>query len=149
MKIEYRYGNILNTEVKYIGHCVNAQGRMRSGVAKAIRDTYPKAYTDYMEFYEEGKVTLGKVLVSVNNPHTILHIVGQQNYGYDGKQYVDYLSLRKAFKLINKNITEPVAFPLIGCGLAGGDWRIVSSIIEEEATNFQPIVYTLDDEVPF
>lgn len=149
MKIDYRYGNILHTNVKYIGHCVNAQGRMASGVAKAIREKYPKAYTDYMAFYEEGKVKLGKVLLSTNTPHNILHIVGQNHYGYDGKQYVDYLALRKAFKQINKLLSEPVAFPLIGCGLAGGDWRIVSAIIEEESINFQPIVYTLDDEVPF
>lgn len=149
MEIEYRYGNLLNTEIPYIAHCVNAQGKMRSGVAKAIREAYPKAYDDYMDVYNSTGLKMGKVICSTNKPHNILHIVGQRNYGYDGDQYVDYLALRDGFRTINKNVQDRVAMPLIGCGLAGGDWRIVSAIIEEELTNFQPVVYTLDDGVPF
>ena len=145
MKIKTRYGNILNTEISYIAHCVNNQHKMRSGVAKAIREKYPKAYDDYMS----SKLGMGNVIVSTNTPHNIIHIVGQDHYGYDGKQYVDYVALRKGIKTINKHIHEPVAFPKIGCGLAGGDWSIVSAILEEEMTNFHPIVYILNDEVPY
>ena len=31
--------------------------------------------------------------------------------------------------------------PQIGCGLAGGDWNIISKIIESECTNVFPVVY--------
>lgn len=145
MKIEYRVGNILDTDARYIAHCVNAQHKMASGVAKTIREAYPKAYDDYMFC----SLFLGKVILSLNEPHNILHIVGQNNYGYDGKVYVDYNALRVGINTLNKHIIgQPVAFPLIGCGLAGGDWSIVSKIIEEEATWFQPIVYTLDGKIP-
>ena len=145
MQIEYTSGNILTYTGKYIAHCVNAQGKMRSGVAKAIREAYPKCYEDYIS----SVLTMGKVIASDCGRHTILNIVGQKYYGYDKQVYVDYIALRKGISTINKNITEPVAFPLIGCGLAGGDWAIVSSILEEESTNFQPIVYTLNDEIVF
>lgn len=149
MIIEQRYGDILNTDTKYIAHCVNAQGKMASGVARAIRNRYPKAYSDYMEVFHNSGLPLGKVIASVNKPHTVLHIVGQQTYGYDGRTYVNYRALRRGIRTINKNFNEPVSFPLIGCGLAGGDWSIVRSIIEEESTNFQPVVYVLNDEIPF
>ena len=146
MDIEYRYGDILKTEARYIAHCVNAQYAMNSGVAKAIRDRYPKAYDDYMS----SVLKLGAVILSKNEPHNILHIVGQEFYGRaPGHVYVDYPLLRRGIATINKHINEPVAFPKIGCGLAGGDWFIVSDIIQEESTNFQPIVYSFDDEVPF
>lgn len=145
MKIQRQYGNILTTEARYIAHCVNAQHKMASGVAKAIRAAYPKAYNDYMA----STLPLGKVILSKNDPHNILHIVGQKYYGYDKRVYVDYVALRQGIATINKNIHEPVAFPMIGCGLAGGDWKIVSAIIEEESTNFQPIVYILNDEVKY
>ena len=146
MEIQYEYGNILDTEAKYIAHCVNAQHVMASGVAKAIRERYPKAYDDYMS----SALPLGKVILSKNEPHNILHIVGQQYYGREpGRVYVDYPALRRGIATINKHINEPVAFPMIGCGLAGGDWIIVSDIIKEESTNFQPIVYLLDDGIPY
>lgn len=145
MRIDYQYGDILTTEANYIAHCVNAKHRMRSGVAKAIRERYPKAYDDYMS----SRLVLGKVILSQNEPHNILHIVGQDAYGYDGRVYVDYPALRRGIATINKNIHEPVAFPMIGCGLAGGDWKIVSAIIEEESTKFQPIVYVLNDSITY
>ncbi len=145
MQIEYRYGDVLNTDSIYIAHCVNAQHKMNSGVAKAIRARYPKAYDDYMA----STLPLGKVILSKNEPHNILHIVGQKYYGYDSRVYVDYPALRRGLATINKNINEPVAFPMIGCGLAGGDWSIVGPMIEEESTNFQPIVYALNDEIKY
>jgi O-acetyl-ADP-ribose deacetylase (regulator of RNase III) len=148
--IEYRYGDILTTDSKYICHCVNAQGVMRSGVAKAIRDAYPRAFEVYRAEYDlKGRLSLGSVIGADCGKHIILNLVGQKNYGRDGALYVDYMAIRKGIAAINKNISEPVSFPLIGCGLAGGNWKIVSAIIEEEATNFQPIVYVLNDEVPF
>jgi O-acetyl-ADP-ribose deacetylase (regulator of RNase III) len=149
MQIEYKYGNILDTDARYICHCVNAQGKMRSGVAKAIREQYPKAYEVYMQTYETEGLRLGQVIGADCGNHVILNLVGQNRYGYDGRLYVDYIAIRKGIYTINENIKEPVAFPLIGCGLAGGDWKIVSSIIEEESTNFQPIVYLLNDAIPF
>jgi len=148
MQIDYRYGDLLNTEAKYICHCVNAQGVMGSEVAKAIRLKYPRAFEIYREAYEENRLTLGSVIGADCESHIILNLVGQEFYGTD-RVHVDYRALRKGFSLINKNVRGEVAFPLIGCGLAGGEWKIVSAILEEEAINFQPVVYILNDEVPF
>ena len=36
--LHYRVGNLLNAPQKVIAHQVNCQGKMGSGVAKAIRD---------------------------------------------------------------------------------------------------------------
>jgi O-acetyl-ADP-ribose deacetylase (regulator of RNase III) len=149
VKIEYRYGDLTQTDAKYIAHCVNAQGKMNSGVAKAIREKFPRAYEIYVQAHEEKRLVLGSVIGADCGSHIILNIVGQEFYGRDGRLYLDYTALRKGVRLINGNVSDPVAFPFIGCGLAGGDWQLVSAIIEEESTNFQPIVYTLDDEVPF
>ena len=149
MKIEYRYGDILKTNTKYICHCVNAQGVMGSGVAKQIRAKYPKAFKVYRDTHETKGLILGQVIGADCDEHIILNLVGQKNYGRDGSLYLDYVALRKGINIINKNISEPVSFPMIGCGLAGGDWKLVSEIIEEESTNFQPIVYTFDDSIPF
>ena len=52
MKIEYRKGDLFQTEIKTIVHGCNAQGVMGSGVAKIIRDKYPKAYDRYVAEYK-------------------------------------------------------------------------------------------------
>lgn len=44
----YRIGNLLNAPQKVIAHQVNCQGKMGSGVAKVIRDKYPKVYETYL-----------------------------------------------------------------------------------------------------
>ncbi len=129
--MKYTYGDITATKARYICHCVNAQGVMRSGVAKAIRAKFPKAYDVYRDKFEREGLVLGSVIGADCGSHTILNLVGQQYYGREfGRIYVSYRALRKGISLINANITEPVAFPMIGCGLAGGDWQIVSKIIE-------------------
>jgi O-acetyl-ADP-ribose deacetylase (regulator of RNase III) len=38
---------------------------------------------------------------------------------------------------------KKVALPKIGSGLAGGDWKVISAIIENESKNYQPIVYVI------
>lgn len=147
MKIIYRTGNLLTTNTKFIAHCVNAQGRMASGVAKAIKERYPKAYDDYIEWHAEGRLKLGRVLCSTNSPHLILHLCGQEFYGNDGRTYIDYQALEKCFTRLNSLVDEEISFPMIGCGLAGGKWEIVSRILEE-TSKFQPIVYMLNDTIP-
>ena len=150
MKIKYCYGDILNTDIKYICHCVNSQGIMGSGIAKQIKAKYPKAYEVYKDRYNiKNKLPLGIIIGADCGSHTILNLVGQKNYGKNGRLYLDYIALRQGIKTINNNISESVAFPMIGCGLAGGNWQLVSEIIEEESTKFQPVVYQFDDNIPF
>jgi O-acetyl-ADP-ribose deacetylase (regulator of RNase III) len=149
VEIIYKYGDLLEAAEKYICHCVNAQGKMASGVAKLIRAKYPKAYNTYMNVHNSNGLRVGQIIGADCGQHIVLNLVGQKNYGYDGRVYIDYLGLRKGISAINKNVKEPVAFPMIGAGLAGGDWKLISEIIQEESTDFQPVVYVLNDGVPW
>jgi len=73
MKIEYRKGDLLTTEVQHILHGCNRRGVMGSGVAKAIRDKYPQAYTDYNDVYNSCGLELGTIVVSVQDDGTVIH----------------------------------------------------------------------------
>lgn len=44
MNIKFIEGNLLDSTTDIICHQVNCQGKMSSGVAKAIREKYPKVY---------------------------------------------------------------------------------------------------------
>lgn len=130
---------------------------MGSGVAKILRDADENIYTEYAKTYDRqgGKLHLGQVIAVKSEPlaKTVLNAITQENYGRDPNVvYVSYDAVRAAIRNINDMFTAndnaSVAMPLIGAGLANGRWSIISEIIKEEATNFQPVVYLVDGIVP-
>lgn len=166
MKISYRIGNLLNHPDKFIAHGCNAQGQMGSGVAKAIRDKYPKAYEVYRAQYERAGLMLGSVVVASCTPHTVLNCITQEFYGRDGAMYVSYDAIERSIQTIDElarqeraqivttcdrqghpDLIPRVGYPLIGGDLGGGDWAVISKIIEDCAEHHQPIVYLLNPVV--
>lgn len=157
MKIEYVKGDLLESPFP-IAHGVNCQGVMGSGVAKQIRNKYPKAYQDYSNFVNAikpsykllGDVIISRVRTKMDAPvKEIFHCFTQFDYGKDkNKVYVDYNAIRNCIITINEwykvyPSPQPIAFPKIGAGLANGDWNIISSHLEHYSSNFYPIVYEL------
>ena len=47
-------GNLLDSSADIIAHQTNCSGSMNSGVAKAIKEKYPRVYEQYMKAYEKG-----------------------------------------------------------------------------------------------
>lgn len=147
MIIDYFKCNILNTRVRTIAHGCNAQGVMGSGVALAIRNKYPMAYAAYRHADNGIGLKLGNT-ISWTGPHPqhkILHMITQQYYGRDGKRYVSYDALADCFGHLETSDDwdgpREIAIPRIGCGLGGGDWDIVSKIIDRCAPSIDVYVY--------
>ena len=149
MKIEYRKGNLFDTDILHIVHGCNAQGVMGSGVAKIVKEQYFDAFKFYAEQYDESGLKLGDVQFVPANGKVIVNAVTQENYGRDGKRYVDYHAVSAAMKTINRVLklsgyTE-VAMPQIGAGLGGGDWNnVIAGLIEDAMTDVKPVVYILE-----
>lgn len=140
--IYYKKGNLLECTETTIIHQVNCRGVMNSGVAKAIREAYPKVYTDYLEL-EASSTLLGCVqYVEVDNK-IIVNLFGQDNYRPRTVRHTSYDALEEGFRKIKRDLKGNLAIPKIGCGLGGGDWRIVSAIIETVFDDRDVIVYEL------
>lgn len=134
-------GNILDATHGIIVQQVNAQGVMGSGVAKAIRERYPQVFTDYAKHVgapytqkESGRQLLGDVITTpVSEDLIVCSVVTQQFFGKEPKRYTSYDAMDVAFKKVaaiaNWHDTE-IHYPHIGAGLGGGNWTIISSIIE-------------------
>ena len=87
--IKYKIGDLLTAPQKCIAHQVNCQGVMGSGVAKAIRNEYPKVYKEYREFSDYWTRTNKAMLpgysqIVYTENRYIFNLFGQINYGYDG-----------------------------------------------------------------
>ncbi len=145
MDIQYIKGDLMTAKEPYILHGCNSCGVMGSGVANLIRIHYPEAYLSYVKTFNKSGLALGKVFFVSTEGKTIINAITQENFGRDGAKYVCYDAIRNVMKDVNKHIPvwSKVAMPKIGAGLGGGDWKIISEIIEQESTQFFPVVYEI------
>ncbi|WP_055667922.1 macro domain-containing protein [Desnuesiella massiliensis] len=140
-------GNILDATENVICHQVNCMGVMGSGLAKQIRAKYPNVFEQYHKFVlDNGKLqSLGMCqIVEVGKDKYVSNLFGQYNYGTN-KIQTDYAALKSAMsslKTVCKESNLSVALPYnLGCGLAGGDWGIVSKMIEDIFEDYDVMIY--------
>ena len=134
--MKQQHGDILSQTGGVIVQQVNAQGVMGSGIAFAVKNRYPDAFTDYKKLcvMSTGATAVGK---TVFTPHdsgpTIANCITQLQFGREGKKYVSYKAIQECFETVAEYASrkaEHVHYPLIGAGLGGGDWAIISEIID-------------------
>jgi O-acetyl-ADP-ribose deacetylase (regulator of RNase III) len=140
--MESRKGDLFAVTDGILVHGCNAQGVMGSGVAAQVRSKCPEAYRVYREKFEKSGLKLGDVIfctadtfLDTGKPRLIIaNAVTQEFYGRQpGRVYVSYDAIKTCFERIREVALEnglSVHFPLIGCGLAGGDWNEVKPRIE-------------------
>lgn len=140
MEIFTHTGNLLDVQHGIIVHGCNSKGVMGSGIAKDIKAKFPQAFNDYSYFLGNQRSLRDKmgamVLTTLKAKQLyIANIITQENYGTDKNVvYVDYKSLAKGLKDVSyyaQAYNLDVHFPLIGCGLANGDWQTVEKIINQ------------------
>ncbi len=141
MTIKHVDGDILKVNRGNIIQSVNCQGVMGAGLAKATVKLYPEVYKHYSEFCNKQDCALnllGQVLlVDLNNNPDLRFwlIFGQLNFGTKTRQ-TDYCAIIQGLQNIyleldSSDLENPFYIPYgIGCGLGGGDWKIVTKIIE-------------------
>ena len=133
----------LQGEFDIIVHGCNCFCTMGSGVARAIREAFPEAYEADCKTVKGDKGKLGKIskVTVERNGHdiTIVNAYTQYRYGRDGKQYLDYDALKLAMREVAAIATVPkltIGYPMIGAGLAGGDWKLILEIIDSELDGY-------------
>lgn len=117
---------------RIICHGVNCQKKMNSGIAKTIREKWPKNYDTYM--LHEPK--LGEVLFYREEDVIIANCYTQEFYGYDNRKYASYTAVSKSIHHVltmADRLKVPVYMPLIGCGLGGLRWEVLQEVIKDLA----------------
>lgn len=138
---QYKYieGDLLKLfeegEFDAIVHGCNCHNVMGAGIAKTIADKYPQALqadADYIipKSYIDrlGNLSVSTVIIK-GRKRFIINAYTQYNPGKD----LDYNALELVLKKINQRYKpEKIGLPLIGCGLAGGDWKVVEKLIKRQ-----------------
>lgn len=123
---------------------------MGSGIARQIKNRFPEAYAADCQTQRGDLEKLGKISWAKCKGKIVFNLYGQFRYGTE-RRHLDYDALKSALEAMQAQLlTETqranwkIGFPkYMGCGLAGGDWSIVSNIIESVFVDEDIYIYSL------
>jgi len=144
MKLKYVSGDLVqmfaDDQIDIMIHGCNCFHTMGSGIARQIASKYPQALladksTPYGDESKLGSMSICKI----PNKGLIVNAYTQFAPGA-GNDVVEYAALYHAFKKIFENAynianainyQSRIGIPMIGAGLAGGDWETIEWLIEK------------------
>lgn len=153
---------------KLIIHCCNDEGKWGAGFVLALNKKWPQVKRNYQEWYQglsdyvspNGVLVLsdssngadafhlGAIqVVDVAEDISVVNMIGQRSCGRDeyGHPTIRYYAIDECLRKVvavayvrNSSIHMPY---LMGCGLAGGDWDIMSMMINKRLGNLDVTAY--------
>ena len=116
-------------------HGCNCFCTMGAGIARQIKDTFPKAWQADRETPEGDRDKLGNYSWALinNNAHPLVVVNGYTQFHYAGEKVLaDYNAIEALFSRMKADFPgKRFGYPKIGAGLAGGDWAVIEKIIDQ------------------
>ena len=117
-------------------HGCNCYCQMGKGVALSIRTEFPEAYDADLNTVKGAKDKLGSYSSAsvIHNGHNFIIVNAYTQLHWRGKGVkADYRAIKQVMGKIKEDFSgKRIGYPLIGAGLAGGDWNVISKIIDTE-----------------
>lgn len=151
MEIQYVTGDAtcpVDSGNKIIAHICNDIGAWGAGFVLALSKRWPQPEEEYLKEKWLNGLSLGTVgLVQVERDIWVANMVAQRDIrSYRGVPPIRYGALKKCLATVAlhaKELQASVHLPRIGCGLAGGEWEIIESLIQETFADVPIFVYDL------
>lgn len=124
-------------------HGCNCFCTMGKGIAPQVKKNFPEAYEADLQTVKGDRKKLGSYSFAYIKKYKldIVNAYTQYDYRktYDGTDInIDYDAIREVFSRLNVAYRYcKMAIPMIGAGLAGGDWKLIEKIINEETPNLE------------
>jgi len=133
--MRYIYGDIVKMVEQFdvVLQGNNCFHTMNAGIARQFREAYPQVYeADYYGTAYADRGKLGTYSRACVGDAVVLNCYTQ--YGHNpGDKPFDYDALRRVLKAVKSEYGgKRIAMPMIGSGLAGGEWDRIAEIIEQE-----------------
>lgn len=141
------WGDIVTDLPKFdaIVHGCNCFNLMGAGIAGQIRRIYPEAYEADLktEKGDSGKLGGFSSTKCKDIDSYIINAYTQYNPGKD----VSYQAIESAMQKINIAYAgKKIAVPMIGAGIAGGDWSLIKVILLKSLTDVDLTIIYWDGE---
>ena len=126
----------LDGEFDVIVHGCNCQCEMGKGIALAIKQQFPEAYAADCATEKGSRSKLGSFSSARVERDGRFFVVVNAYTQFDWRGpgvKADYEAIRTVMRSIAAAFAESrIGYPKIGAGLAGGDWAVISPVIDEE-----------------
>ena len=143
MPIEYVLGDAtrpVGTGPRVIVHVCNDVGGWGKGFVVALSKRWKSPEESFRRWHKEGGAApfeLGQVqFVEVEPDLWVANLIGQHDIvRKGGVPPVRYGAIRSGLErvaIFAKEREATIHMPRIGAGLAGGDWTVISSIVDDE-----------------
>lgn len=143
MALNHSSGDLLAQAEKgkyhVIVHGCNCFCTMGAGIAKQIREKYPRAFHADKATKPGDKSKLGTYSVSKGKTFDIVNAYTQYNFSRsDNKDLFEYEAFEKVLNsLVVEYSGKRFGFPYIGMGLAGGDKDRIIGMLEDFSTKIE------------
>ena len=122
-----------NKEFDVIIHGCNCFNTMGAGIALQIKRNFKAAYEADQQTKKGDKKKLGTYTSAEVDGIIIVNAYTQFRYSAGKVDNINYTAVRQVMQKIKQDFSgKRIGYPMIGGGLAGGDWNIISVIINEE-----------------
>ena len=142
----------LEGEFDAIVHGCDCFNTMGGGIAAQVRGHFPRAYdrdqlTEKGDSRKLGNCQFVKCIPSIPQLATVIVVNAYTQFDFGGKYVnVDYNAVESCMYQIKLNLFGyRIGMPLIGCGLAGGDWKFCERIIEHVLGDEDVTIMHLED----
>jgi O-acetyl-ADP-ribose deacetylase (regulator of RNase III) len=135
---------------KIIAHICNDIGGWGKGFVLSLSKKWTKPQEAYMEWFDSKEnFSLGEVrFVRVEKDIIVANMIAQRDIEpIDGVPPIRYDALEKCLKEVANfaiQSSSSVHMPRIGCGLAGGEWEKVESVIKQTLLSAGVSVFVYD-----
>jgi len=147
--VEYIVGDIFATELPAIGHGVNLDGVMGSGIAVLVRRNFPDIYEPYKQACRDQTLPVGGML-PINSEYGkwIFNLASQDRPGANARLNWLEASVEASFVFAERENIHGLALPRIGAGVGGLKWVDALASIQNVAARHAEIkldIYSLPD----
>lgn len=143
--IEYKKGNLLESDAEALVNTVNCVGVMGKGIALQFKQAFPDNFKEYEKACKNNLVMPGKMFVfrtgSMFNPQYIINFPTKRHW--KGKSRIEDIKsgLIDFVEKIREYGIKSVAIPPLGCGNGGLDWNQVQPLIEASAKKVPNVLF--------
>ncbi len=130
--IKYTTGDLLKSSSDALVNTVNCEGFMGKGIAYQFKLQYPQNNKEYIEACKTGRLTIGKLIYTVEKGKIIINFPTKDKWR--AKSKIEYIEkgLDALIILIKQLNIKSISLPPLGSGNGGLVWGDVKFLIERK-----------------
>ena len=138
--IQYKTGNLLDSEAEVLLNTVNTVGVMGKGIALQFKNMFPNNFKLYANACKNKELKVGKLFVTeeealLSGKKIIINFPTKTDWRLPSEyQYIES-GLAELVKVIKEKNIKSIAIPPLGSGNGGLDWNKVKQILEKYLSN--------------